>query len=92
MKRFPRSKWELSDNTIREFMTDESWPKAQKFRDKNNGWTFEPLGRKPRGNGINAMALNPGATCRNGSVASDVVEAMSASVETVEWSLGNTDL
>ena len=34
----------LSDNTIADFMVDESWPKAQKFRDnKNNGWTFEPL-------------------------------------------------
>jgi hypothetical protein len=42
--RFPRLKWELSDSAIAEFMTDESWPKAQKFRDnKSNGWTFEPL-------------------------------------------------
>jgi hypothetical protein len=42
--RFPRLRWELSDNMIEEFMTDESWPKATKHRDaKNNGWTFEPL-------------------------------------------------
>jgi hypothetical protein len=40
----PRLKWERSDTAIAEFMTDESWPKAQKFRDnKSNGWTFEPL-------------------------------------------------
>jgi hypothetical protein len=38
------------------------------------------------------MMLTATADARNGSVASDVVEAMSASVETVEWSLGNTDL
>jgi hypothetical protein len=42
--RFPRLRFELSDNTIAEFMSDKSWPKAQKFRDnKSNGWTFEPL-------------------------------------------------
>jgi hypothetical protein len=29
---------------LEEFMTNQSWPKATKFRDnKNNGWTFEPL-------------------------------------------------
>jgi energy-coupling factor transporter ATP-binding protein EcfA2 len=44
IERFPRLRWELSDNALEEFMTDESWPKATKFRDaKNNGWTFEPL-------------------------------------------------
>jgi energy-coupling factor transporter ATP-binding protein EcfA2 len=42
--RFPRLRFELGDNTIAEFMSDKSWPKAQKFRDnKSNGWTFEPL-------------------------------------------------
>jgi hypothetical protein len=42
--RFPRLRWELSDNMLEEFMTDEGWPKATKFRDKHgNGWTFEPL-------------------------------------------------
>jgi Family of unknown function (DUF5906) len=42
--RFPRLRWELSDNTIAEFLADKSWPKATKFRDnKSNGWTFEPL-------------------------------------------------
>jgi len=44
MQRYPRLRFELSDNTIEEFMTNKSWPKATKFRDnRNNGWTFEPL-------------------------------------------------
>ena len=44
MQRYPRLRFELSDNTIEEFMTNKSWPKATKFRDnKNYGWTFEPL-------------------------------------------------
>ena len=44
MDRFPRLKWELSDNGIADFLSDKNWPKAQKYRDnKNNGWTFEPL-------------------------------------------------
>ena len=44
MQRYPRIRFELSDNTIEEFMTNKSWPKATKFRDnRNNGWTFEPL-------------------------------------------------
>jgi hypothetical protein len=44
MDRFPRLKWELSDNNIADFLSDKNWPKAQKYRDnKNNGWTFEPL-------------------------------------------------
>jgi hypothetical protein len=44
MNRFQRLKWELSDTMLEEFMTDENWPKAKKFRDnKRNGWTFEPL-------------------------------------------------
>jgi hypothetical protein len=44
MQRFPRLRWELSDNAIAEFMADKSWPKAQKHRDsKSNGWAFEPL-------------------------------------------------
>jgi hypothetical protein len=43
-QRFPRL-YDLSDNTIEDFMTDESWPKAEKkYRDnKNNGWSFLPL-------------------------------------------------
>jgi hypothetical protein len=29
---------------IEEFMTNDSWRKATKYRDaRNNGWTFEPL-------------------------------------------------
>jgi ABC-type cobalamin/Fe3+-siderophores transport system ATPase subunit len=44
MERFPRLKWELSDSAIADFMVDESWPKATKFRDNiTNGWTLEPL-------------------------------------------------
>jgi hypothetical protein len=44
MQRYPRLRYELSDNMLEEFMTNQSWPKATKFRDsKNNGWTFEPL-------------------------------------------------
>ena len=44
MSRFPRLRGELSDNTIEEFMTDEGWPKAHKYRDnKTNGWSLEPL-------------------------------------------------
>jgi hypothetical protein len=44
IERFPRLRWELSDNMLEEFVTDEGWPKATKFRDaKGNGWTFEPL-------------------------------------------------
>jgi hypothetical protein len=44
MQRYPRLRFELSDNMIEEFMTNQSWPKATKHRDnKNNGWTFEPL-------------------------------------------------
>jgi Family of unknown function (DUF5906) len=44
IERFPRLRWELSDNALADFMTDQSWPKAQRFRNnKNNGWTFEPL-------------------------------------------------
>jgi hypothetical protein len=44
MQRYPRLRFELSDNIIEEFMTNQSWPKATKHRDnKNNGWTFEPL-------------------------------------------------
>jgi hypothetical protein len=44
MDRFPRLKWELSDNNIADFLSDKNWLKAQKYRDnKNNGWTFEPL-------------------------------------------------
>ena len=43
-ERFPRLKWDLSDNGIAEFLADKAWVKAQKYRDnKNNGWTFEPL-------------------------------------------------
>ena len=48
MQRYPRLRFELSDNTIEEFMANKSWPKATKFRDnKNNGWTFEPLTQIP---------------------------------------------
>jgi hypothetical protein len=37
-------KWELSDSAIADFLVDERWPKAKKYRDsKGNGWTFEPL-------------------------------------------------
>ena len=45
IERFPRLRhYGLSDNDIRDFMTDERWVKGEKFRDnKNNGWTFEPL-------------------------------------------------
>jgi hypothetical protein len=44
MERFPRLKWELSDSAIADFLVDENWPKAKKYRDsKGNGWTFEPL-------------------------------------------------
>src|SRR6516165_4946956 len=43
-KRFPRLRFELSDTMLEEFVTDESWPKAKKFRsNQRNGWTFEPL-------------------------------------------------
>jgi hypothetical protein len=43
-KRFPRLRFELSDTMLEEFVTDESWPKAKKFRsNRRNGWTFEPL-------------------------------------------------
>jgi hypothetical protein len=43
--RFPRLRYELSDNQLRDFLLDPDWPKAVKFRDsKNNGYTFEPLG------------------------------------------------
>jgi hypothetical protein len=43
-KRFPRLRFELSDTMLEEFVTDESWTKAKKFRsNKRNGWTFEPL-------------------------------------------------
>jgi len=43
-ERFPRLKWELSDNQLAEFLLDSEWPKAGRFRDsKNNGYTFEPL-------------------------------------------------
>jgi hypothetical protein len=29
---------------LEDFLTDENWMKAKKFRDaKRNGWTFEPL-------------------------------------------------
>ena len=43
-ERFPRLKWELSDIMLEDFLTDENWMKAKKFRDaKRNGWTFEPL-------------------------------------------------
>src|SRR5262249_8631 len=42
-KRFPRLRFELSDSMLEEFVTDEGWPKAKKFRDnRRNGWTFEP--------------------------------------------------
>jgi len=44
IQRFPRLRFELSDSIIEDFMTDESWVKAKKFRDSSrNGWTFEPL-------------------------------------------------
>jgi hypothetical protein len=44
IQRFPRLRWELSDSAIADFMTDQSWPKAKKYRDsKGNGWAFEPL-------------------------------------------------
>src|SRR5262249_38070876 len=44
IERFPRLRWELSDSIIANFMSDESWPKANKHRDaQSNGWTFEPL-------------------------------------------------
>jgi hypothetical protein len=47
MQRFPRLRWELSDNAIAEFMTDKNWPKAQKHRDnKSNGLAFEPLAER----------------------------------------------
>jgi hypothetical protein len=43
-ERFPRLRWELSDSMLEDFVTDKSWPKATKYRDKfRNGWTFEPL-------------------------------------------------
>ena len=42
--RFPRLRFELSDSMLEDFLTDEGWPKAKKFRDsKRNGWSFEPL-------------------------------------------------
>jgi hypothetical protein len=42
--RFPRLKWDLSDNNIADFLSDKGWLKATKYRDaKNNGWTFLPL-------------------------------------------------
>jgi hypothetical protein len=44
MQRFPRLRFELSDNALAEFLSDEAWIKAKKHRDnKSNGWTFEPL-------------------------------------------------
>jgi hypothetical protein len=44
MQRYPRLRGELSDNMLEEFMTNELWPKAVKFRNaQTNGWTFEPL-------------------------------------------------
>jgi hypothetical protein len=44
IERFPRLRWELSDSALADFLSDEGWPKATKFRDAhNNGWTFEPL-------------------------------------------------
>ena len=43
-ERFPRLRWELSDSMLEDFVTDEGWLKARKYRDsKRNGWTFEPL-------------------------------------------------
>ena len=43
-ERFPRLRWELSDSMLEDFVTDNGWPKATKYRDKfRNGWTFEPL-------------------------------------------------
>jgi hypothetical protein len=43
-ERFPRLRWELSDIMLEDFVTDERWPKAKKYRDAHrNGWTFEPL-------------------------------------------------
>jgi hypothetical protein len=44
MERFPRLRHELTDNQIRDFLLDEGWPKAIKWRDKiGNGYIFEPL-------------------------------------------------
>jgi hypothetical protein len=44
IERFQRLRWELSDSALADFLSDEGWPKATKFRDaSNNGWTFEPL-------------------------------------------------
>lgn len=45
MDRFQRLKSDLTDNSLQDFMTDKSWPKAErKFRDNTtNGWTFLPL-------------------------------------------------
>ena len=43
-QRFPRLRFELSDSIFEDFMTDENWVKAKKYRDsKRNGWAFEPL-------------------------------------------------
>src|SRR5262249_38618526 len=43
-ERFPRLRFELSDSMLEDFVTNEGWLKARKYRDsKRNGWTFEPL-------------------------------------------------
>jgi hypothetical protein len=44
LRTFPKASLELSDSMLEDFVTDEGWLKAKKFRDsKRDGWTFEPL-------------------------------------------------
>jgi len=49
LDRFPRLRYELSDNALRDFLADKDWPKAEKYRDsRNNGWSFLPLDESRR--------------------------------------------
>jgi hypothetical protein len=49
LDRFPRLRYELSDNALRDFLADRDWPKAEKYRDsRNNGWSFLPLDESRR--------------------------------------------
>jgi hypothetical protein len=44
IERYQRLRYELTDNALGNFLIDDGWPKAEKFRDnKSNGWTFLPL-------------------------------------------------
>jgi hypothetical protein len=99
--RFPRLKWDLSDNAIAEFMTDGSWPKAQKFRDSRAMAGPSNLWPKATRLGISAMAHRNGTMRNSGLIANDGNNAKSGGVvwklgqitrrvETVEWELGTT--